>query len=173
MGEGGVPWGEVVKVGLEVAKLLDSNTVVNTAQEVGAMPAGHSSFDGFTGWDGSPRQGSSIRLYASGDGWNLGGHEVGSCDFTMGVTFRAGGRLDGQGRFIKNANAYCSVVNIPLGHSYTIDAHWRDATLLDSGVAQLYCDFVVKHERLTLDWGSHTYRIFIQGDGASWHETVS
>jgi len=171
MGDG-VPWGELIKVGVDAVKLLDCNAVLNTPQAIGAVPAGHSTFDGFTGWDASPRLSAPIRMYASGDGWNLGGHEVGSCDFTMGITYRAGGRLDGKGRFIKDADAYVNVVNIPLGHSYTINAHWSDPTLLDTGVAQIYCNFEVRHERLTLDWGTRHFQIVIQGDSASWFAEV-
>jgi hypothetical protein len=168
---GDVPWGELIKVGVDFVKLLDSNSVQHMKQNVAAVPKGHESdFDGFEGWTSTPKQ-YPLRFYAEGLG-TINGHEVASTDITIGITWRYGGRLQGTGRFIRDGDAFCTVENIPLGHSWTIDARWSDPIKLDNGLAQLYCDFTMTNERLTMHWFTWNYRIYIQGDGAAWFEKL-
>lgn len=165
-----MPWTELVKVGTDSARLLHANTVVNATQGVAAIPSGHA-LDVFGGWV-QQRKPLPVRFYAASES-TFHGREYGSTDFTIGVTWLYGGRLNGTGRFIRDADAFVSVSAVPLGHSWTIDVRWSDPRQLDDGVAQLHCDFTLHHERLDIPWFSWNYRIFIQGDGAAWSQNLA
>lgn len=156
--------------GAGTARLLDTNHVMNTAQGVAALPDQHD-VDAMTGWVAAPKV-LPVRFYAA-DEFTIGGEAYGRTDFTIGVSWRFGGRVNGTGRCIRDAEAYVAVTTIPFGHSWSIDAHWSEPVQLDRGVAQLSCDFVMRHERLNIEWFTWSYRIFIQGDGAAWSQNLA
>lgn len=158
-----VDLGDVWTAITDVAETLSSEASFNLANNGFVLPRAASSADQLAGWHGDPHQiEQALRWGSTCSDWGI-------CSPTrvrLGMLWYFGGRLDGRGRYIGNADVYAIVESLGLGQRLDVEASFDNPMTVDNYVAQLSGQITVEHYYMRMLEATYRLQFQIRGDGA-------
>jgi hypothetical protein len=158
-----VDFGDVWTAVTDVARTLDTEATTSLADNVFVIPKCVSAPGDLTGWYGTPGVLQQGLRYTSIASEYFGTSET---KIRFGVSWYFGGRLNGNGRYIGNADVYAIVDGLGLGSSFEIDGQFDNPLTMDNYVAQLSGQLHIKRYYWRMLEDSYRYQFYIRGDGA-------
>jgi hypothetical protein len=156
----------------DVATLIDSDTSYAMGQRAFVVPKGLQPWD--LDWseqtDGDMRVQRRWGNRCSDEYLDLGIFEISiDCSPTLvrsGVSWKAGGRYEGKGRYIHDAYLWAVADSTSMGVTVNAQGSFSSTPVtVANGVAQLTGEITVKIKQFGLHFTDLIYDIVIQGDG--------
>jgi hypothetical protein len=158
-----VSFGEVWTAVTDVAHTLSTEASMNLVDNGFVIPRGINAPSELTDWVGEPSQMEVHLTWPSWASENLGTSLTG---LRFGAVWYFGGRVEGRGRYIGNADVFCVVTGLGLGHRFEISASFDNPITVGNNVAQLSGSITIERYYWRMLEDTTRYQIELKGDGA-------
>jgi len=146
----------------DVAELMQSNVSKNMGERAFVAPKTKQPWD--LDWtDHWPRH---IAHYAYRTSWCSKNLWCDDTDVTVGVVWSAGGKYEGQGRFLHDAYMYAVAHTTLAGDNLTCTGKFSDTPVMINGVARLEGWIELDVKQFKMHDGSYRWDFWIMGNGA-------
>lgn len=146
----------------DVARTLSTEASTNLVDNGFVIPRGVSSPNELSDWVGSPHQIEESLRFPSWASDNVGTTET---RIRFGAIWYFGGRLEGRGRYIGNADIYAIVGGLGLGHRFNISASFDNPLTVDNNVAQLSGSLTIERYYWRMLEDTYRFQFQIRGNG--------
>lgn len=156
----------------DVATLIDSGATYNMGERAFVVPKGLQPWD--LDWSEQFDRDLAVQKRwgnrCSDEYLDLGIFEIEiDCSPTVvrcGVSYKAGGRYEGKGRYIHDAYLWAVADSTSLGVTVNASGHFSTTPVtVANGVAQLTGEIHIKIEQFSMHYKDLFYDVLIQGDG--------